>query len=190
MLFFYSIIYLGDNYEDDSVKEEFIKYLQQDHKRILHSDIRFVTSRGMVGFLGGSGIGDKDIEHAVDSYFANDSYKKTRDTYFLINKSMHVRKKKRKVREEEMHDDNYDYIENLLQLSLRSDEDREMAMDELAKFSMSELSRVFRDNDVHMFEGVSNYGAYTRMLESDTGMSLGKLRVLANQNILVKGKKK
>lgn len=183
------IKYRKDNFNYKSLCDMFSLYLKQDRRRIRNNNIRNVITEGMVKFKGGRFISDKDIDLAVKVFFDKD-YKNQRDSYFLIKDFAAIKinslpKESRVANQLGLHqleattDDFYQY---LIELSSRGTDEFDMAMEELSKSSLEEISKALKGNYQQIMDGVANRDITTDedayLLEYCTGRKISELQDL------------
>ena len=161
---FLPIKYRTDNYNYDSVREEYARYYKDDHRRIKTNThgIRNVGHDAIINYLRGlREITNNDIDMAVSSYFNGAGYKKYRDSYFVLKEAKY-KVKIDKLKEEKSSIDRTNlstyavanpYLSGLKEYASFGEEEHAKAMDILAGYSMEELRRITKNNNYGLFDG-------------------------------------
>ena len=189
------IRYSNDNYDIDSLRDNFISYLQQDHSRIRMFDVIYVKLPWMMDFRDGKkDISNDEIKLAVNTYF-KDNYKGIRKVYFDIKDECKIKKGKfelsdKKIEREELsklESNKDDYLQYLIELSSRSDEDRLRATYELSLMPMEDLVRIMSRGSGGVLDGLSDLGAIKNdevlELEMLVGMNIEDIRKIARKSL-------
>lgn len=182
--------YSTDNFNFESLKDAFVMYLQEDTDRILSTDVRYVKSVDMNTFLETRMLNKYEIERLVRAFFGKGlGYKRKREIYFLlkdygkfnilidkVKMNFHVDRQKLSIYSNGCDD----YLNYLLELSARSPEDFERAMDEIGQSDLEEVRELLTDHGYGIVDGVSNGEKGIKpeimLLEETTGLSISKLR--------------
>ena len=155
------IKYSDDNYNIDSLSDMLSLYLKQDHRRIRYCDVRFVNIDSMLRFNAGYPINDREIDLAV-KIFLNKDYKKQRDMYFMIKSFGNVRSDKLSKGERErlvlseMNAQEDSFVQYLVELASRDKDKLVMALDELSKVDLEDISRLMDGKNYAPFDGLVN----------------------------------
>ena len=189
------IRYNGDNYNIDSLRDNFISYLQKDHNRIREFDVIHVELPFMIDFKNGKrDISDNEIKLAVNAYFKN-NYNGIRKIYFDIKNECKIKndsfRLSNKVIERDglskLENDKDDYLQYLIELSSRSEEDRLRAISELSLMDMEELVVKLSNKTYGVLDGLSDVDAIRNgeILEFETlvGMDVKTIRSFALETL-------
>lgn len=189
------IRYSEDNYDIDSLRENFIWYLQQDHRRLRAFDIIYVKLPWIVDFKDGKkDISNDEIKLTVNTYF-RDNYSGIRKIYFDIKNECDIKKdnfqlSNKKIDREELSNlesNEDDYLQYLIELSSRSEEDRLRAISELSLMDMEELVVKLSSKTYGVLDGVSDIDAVKndeiKELEQLVGMNIEDIRKIANKSL-------
>lgn len=156
------IKYSGDNYNVDSLRNMLSLYLRQDHRRLSRCDVRHVITEGMINFKAGKPVSDRDIEIAVKVYLKSD-YKKQRDMYFMIKNfgsividKLSKEDRDRVILSEMGTKDEDSFVQYLIELASRGEEELEIAMDELSRVDLIDLSRILEGSKKNIFDGLAS----------------------------------
>lgn len=191
------IKYSKNNFNLDSVKLAFIEYLQKDHSRIRNFGIIHVNLPYMMDFKDGiKDITDDQIRMAVNGYLKDD-YKKYRDIYFDIWNDVNIRvdkvdTKKVIVRDDlsELESKYDDYVQYLIELSSRGDEEGIRAREELSFMDLEEIRKSLLKTKYGILDGLSDLS----MVDSEdifefeelTNMKIDDLRSLVKKSLGIK----
>lgn len=189
------IRYNKDNYNVDSLRDNFILYLQQDHSRIRRYDLFYAKFSGMMGFKAGErDISDEEIKGIVYSYF-KEHYKGIRKIYFDIKDDYKIKIDNFKLKDKEIKRDDLsklesredDYLQYLIELASRSDDDRLRAIEELSLMDIEELNKRLSGNSYGVIDGISDIEMIknddTKEIEELVGMDIEDIRKIAVKNI-------
>lgn len=158
------IRYSRDNYNVDSLRENFIYYLQKDHNRIRRFDIVHVKLSSMMDFKDRKrDISDDEIRQCVDAYF-KEHYKAIRQIYFDISDECNIKIDKFEVSKKNIKRDNLskikseedDYLQYLIECFSRSEEDRLRAREELALMDIDELMGKLEGYSSGLLDGLTD----------------------------------
>ena len=189
------IRYNNDNYNLDSLRDNFILYLQSDHNRIRRYDIVHVKLPGMMDFIDGKrDIGDEEIKQSVYAYFKK-HYEGIRKIYFDIKDEYRIKKDTFKLCDKKIKHDELsklessedDYLQYLIELSSRSEEDRLRAIEELSLMDMEELDRRLSSSSYGVIDGISDMDMIKNdeILEIEllVGMNIEDIRKIAKKYV-------
>lgn len=185
--------YGKDNYNVDSVIENFSLYLREDQSRLTILGIRNVGDKIIYNFNPGY-VSDNDVNLIARTYLDGD-YRKIRDTYFRLCDDYSIKIDKVSTRSAdysrlelsqlESREDNF--IQYLIELASRGEEQAEIARDELAKLDHEEVRKNIDKTYYGVIDGLSDSQIVNSMdianLEECTGISINKLREMCKKQI-------
>lgn len=184
-----------DNYDSNDLKKKLREYLKEDYRRIKLFDIRYLKSETMQNYLHtGKGMTDIGIDYAVESYFATNSYKKKRDTYFALKdlgQEVAVREDDGKdildKSFKSMTDFTTDdiYLNGLIEFSKKGEEEYSRAMELMASQDLEELDKKVHHPYYGMVDGLRDKQSTLEkelILVHSTGLSIEELKNLANRD--------
>ena len=186
----FNIKYRCDNFNIESLKEAFAKYLKDDLRRIFMTDIRYVKTAGILRYFDSGIIDGYEIDNAVRIFFApGTGYKRKRDIYFLIKDEVSIDidevalKYLDKVDRKDlsMYSKGEDgYFSYLVEYSKKGREEYEKVMDEIGQSDLEDISRFLNRSRIGIVDGVSNESKTMdieiMLLEENTGLSIDSLR--------------
>lgn len=183
----------SDDYDTNDLKVKFGAYLKEDYRRIRLFDIRYLKSDIMQNYLyTGKGMTDIGIDHAINSYFATDSYKKKRDVYFTLKELGQevVIRKKKDIDDKtfkRMADFTSDdiYLNGLIEFSKKGEEEYSRAMELMASQDLEEIDKKVHHPYYGMVDGIKDSQANLEkelVLVYSTGLSIEEIKILANRD--------
>lgn len=144
--------YGKDNYNIDSVVENFAAYLKQDFKRLDADGVRNV-GMNIVHDFNSKCVKNYEIDLIAKAYLKDD-YRKIRDTYFMICDDFDIRidkivsKENYSLRKDlfQLESCNDDYIQYLIELASRGGDEYDRAMEELSKIDVEDIGKSISKN--------------------------------------------
>ena len=197
--------YNKDNYNVDSVKENFSLYLKNNQSRLNYPGIRDVGKRIFSRFSPGR-MSNNDIDMIVKTYLKDD-YRRIRDAYFYLSE-LDSAYEKYNIRSDKLasnsgngyRDDisnlesnNDDFIQYLIELSSRGEREYNIVMEELSASDLEDIRSSIGKTPVGVIDGLSdsrliNVNREIATLEKCTGISINKLREMCKKQIVVDGR--
>lgn len=193
------IKYSRDNYNVDSVIENFSLYFKRNQSRLNYPGISNVANNLISRFIPGE-VSNNDIDLVVRAYLKDD-YRRIRDVYFYLSELDSPYEKyniriDRYARRDNSYDrqfsdiesNNDDFIQYLIELSSRGDMEYNIAMEELSKCNLEDVRRSIGGSSVGVIDGLSDSRLNDKNrdianLEECTGISIDKLRKLCKKQI-------
>jgi len=187
------IKYGEDNYNLDSLILYFGQFLKENRNKIeMFKDEAF---RFINGYENGT-YTDNDIDFFARIYI-NKRYRNQRDVYFLLTEFRYpVRIDKVKnirecgvntIRLDKLNESENKYIQYLIELASRGEEEYERAIDELSKNDLEELNRYLDRTFYGVVDGVSDITIPTeediQLFEEITGMSVRELHDMCSKQL-------
>lgn len=194
------IKYSKDNYNIDSLIENFSLFLKRDRRRLNYPGIRNVSINAF-GEFKIDNINDRSID-IIAKVFLNNDYRKTRYIYFYLSEfdsplerynikidkisdkeSFNNRKDLSKL---ESNKDNF--IQYLIELSSRNKDNSEIILDELSKMELEDIKKEIGIDSSYLFDGLSNSKKNNierdiANLEECTGINITILRDICSSQI-------
>lgn len=192
------IKYSGDNFNFESLKDAFAKYIQNDQSRILSTDMKYVKGYELSRYFERGYLDNYEISRAVNAFFSeNAGYKRRRDMYFFIKESDEGIPVKIDSVDFEIDikgglksfstyggGEEDDYLSYLLEFAQRGEKELEIAMDAISQFDLEDLERLRKNNSFGIVDGVRDDSILMErqktLLAVTTGMSIEKLRLSCN----------
>lgn len=192
--------YSKDNYNINSLIENFSLFLKRNRSRLDHAFIRNVRIN-VCGDLRVSAISDRSID-VIAKLFLEKNYRRMRDVYFYLNEidspGERYNIKIDKVLSRDSTSDRKDisklgssednFVEYLIELSSRSRNDSSMVRDEFSKIELEDIRRELGGDSDYIFDGLSNIGEKdidedVLNLEECTGINIGALIEMCNGQV-------
>lgn len=185
------IKYSKDNFDYQSLYEQFVIYLNQDSRRLWKLNTKDIKSKIGNKLQDNGSIDAYEVELLTAAYFGmhgheDTGYKRKREAYFLIKDTKGIRIKINPIESIKRDDlsiysngeDNY--LNHLIELSKRNPEQFANLMDEIAKEDLESLSTLIKNQGYGIVDGVTemteiNQGSI-RHLEEMTGHKIEELR--------------
>lgn len=154
--------YGKDNYNVDSVIENFATYLKQDFRRLNADGIRNV-GKNIVHDFNPRYVENYQIDLIAKAYLKND-YRKIRDTYFMLCDDFDIKidkivfKENNSLREKlfQLECSNDDYIQYLIELASRGNDEYELAMEELSKIDIDDVGKSISKSYYGVIDGLGD----------------------------------
>ena len=193
--------YSRDNYNVDSLVDNFALYLRQDQRRLDMPGVRNVGKKIVYNFKPGY-VSNNDIGLIANAYLRND-YRKMRDTYFMLIelntlyehdvfsiKIDNVPYRKNNVSRKELfqlESNSDDYVQYLIELSSRGEDEYDWAREELSKIDNDDIKRSLGKSSSLILDGFGDMSLISseevQNLEKVTGMNIEILRELCKMQI-------
>ena len=192
------IRYSKDNYNIDSLIENFSLFLKRDYSRLNYPGIRNLV-RNAYGDFRIDTISDREID-IIAKLFLDKNYRRMRDVYFYLNEmdlpNERYNIKIDKVLDRDIGDDRLDIsklegsedsiVEYLIELSSRNKDNTGMIRDEFSKMELDDIRRELGDDSGYVFDGLSDKNKIKKdifNLEECTGINIEILRDMCNSQI-------
>lgn len=182
--------YQNDDFNIPFLEYAFKEFLYEDHERVKQFGVKKIRSKAMIGFLNGENdLTNYDINYAVHRYLDGARYRTYRKIYFAIRESVKITKNRKKDNlQNTKHDfskgtSDDEYISYLLELTSKSDVERDRAIEELSLYDLDRLNSLL-DSSKGLFDGMGkNYSVKDLYdLETYTGTSVENLSKYLDNN--------
>ena len=192
--------YSKDNYNKDSLIENFSLFLKRDRNRLKYPFIRNVLLN-VSGDFKVTTVSEKNID-IIAKLFLEKNYRRMRDVYFYLSEIdspiERYNIKIDKVLDNSSVNDRWEiskldssedsFIEYLIELSSRNSDNTGNIRDEFSKMELEDIRRELRDNSKYIFDGLNNIDKNNMEkdianLEECTGINIEILRDICNSQI-------
>ena len=194
------IKYSKDNYNVDSLIENFSLFLKRDRSRLNYPGVK-KTGKNIYGEFDVNTISDRNID-IIARKFLNNNYRRMRDVYFYLSE-LDLPIERYNIKIDKVFDRNLvgyrkvvskldsgedDFIQYLIELSSRDKENIGIVMDEFSKMEYDEIRKKMGSDSGYLFDGlndnkINKIDSDIANLEECTGIDIEVLREICGSQI-------